>query len=202
VLRWCHSTLPVVLTFDQAINQIEERLTGIQPPVVIAVDGRSAAGKSTFAASLAQKLDAAVVPGDDFYRVMDPVDRARLDPRGGASRYFDWERMRDLALKPLRRALPAKYRAYDWHHNTLASDTTIIEPRPIVIVEGVYVSRPELESINDLTVLVVADPELRKQRQLLRADSEAWVQRWNAAEHWYFEHVRLPHLFDLTVCGC
>lgn len=38
---------------------------------MVAVDGHSAAGKSTFAAALAACTAAALVPGDDFYRVMD-----------------------------------------------------------------------------------------------------------------------------------
>jgi uridine kinase len=110
--------------------------------------------------------------------------------------------MREQALGPLQEGRVASYRPYDWEDNTLASRTITIEPRPIVIVEGLFVSRPELDSINDLTVLVVTDPQVRNRRQFDRADaSQEWLKRWNAAERWYFNHVRPPECFDLIVSG-
>jgi pantothenate kinase-related protein Tda10 len=74
------------VTSGQAIELIGARLTGmdVDSPVVVAVDGHSAAGKSTLALRLADKLDAAMVPGDDFYRVMDTAERIRLEPWEGA----------------------------------------------------------------------------------------------------------------------
>ncbi len=190
------------LTSDHAIAQIRSRLTGIdaRSPVMIAVDGHSAAGKSTFARRLADTLGAAMVPGDDFYRVMDPAERVRLEPWEGADRYYDWERMRDEALDPLRRGRSATYRPYDWGRNALEPRTKTIGPKPVVIVEALFVSRPELDSVNDLSVVVVADSEMRRRRQLDRADApQEWLQRWDAAERWYFEHVRPVYHFDLII---
>jgi uridine kinase len=69
---------------------------------MVAIDGQSAAGKSTFAAALAARIDAALVSGDDFYRVMNDEDRAQLSASDGIERYFDWERMRAEVLVPLR----------------------------------------------------------------------------------------------------
>ena len=190
------------VTSDDAIAQIRSRVTGIDvhSPVIVAVDGHSAAGKSTFARRLADKLDAATVPGDDFYRVMDPAERTRLEPWEGADRYYHWERMRDEALDLLRLGRNATYRPYDWGCNALEPRTKTIASTPLVIVEGLFVSRPELDLVNDLTVVVVADSQIRRRRQLDRADaSQEWLQRWDAAERWYFEHVRPADRFDLIV---
>lgn len=190
------------LPSNAAIHEIESWLAEAErhSPVVVAVDGHSAAGKSTFSEGLADRVGAAIVNGDDFYRVMNSSLRARLSPAEGADRYYDWERMRDEALKPLRDGRAARYRPYDWERNSLMGRTISVAPQPIVIVEGLFVSRPELDSYNDLNVLVVADPEVRHRRQLDRADaSQTWLERWDAAERWYFADVRPPEDFDVIV---
>lgn len=192
----------VPLTSDAAIDEIESWLAEAEghSPAVIAVDGHSAAGKSTFSERLADRVGAAVVSGDDFYRVMNSSERARLSPAEGADLYYDWERMRDEALKPLRKGRAARYRPYDWERNSLMGRTISVTPQPIVIVEGLFVSRPELDSHSDLDVLVVADPDVRHRRQLDRVDaSQAWLERWDSAERWYFAHVRPPENFDVIV---
>jgi uridine kinase len=194
----------VPLTSDAAIQEIESWLAETEDhhPVMVAIDGHSAAGKSTFAQRLAESVGAAIVNGDDFYRVMEPGDRTRLGPAQGADLYYDWERMRDQALRPLHEGRAARYRPYDWEHNTLMSRTISITPQPVVIAEGLFVARPELDSINDLTVLVVTDPQLRRRRQVDRADaSQAWLERWDAAERWYYAHIRPPETFDVVIDG-
>ena len=189
-----------MLTSD-VIGQIESWLQGTERPVgVIAVDGHSAAGKSTFALQLGRRLGAACVPGDDFYRVMDPGARAALTPEQGARRYYDWERMLDETIVPLRAGRRASYRAYDWSLNRLAKHATTIEPAPILVIEGLFVSRLELGDVVDVSVFVAADPQLRRQRQLDRNDATAeWLDRWDAAERWYFDRVRPAASFDLVV---
>lgn len=192
------------LTSDEAIREIQSWLAdvGKDAPVTVGVDGHSAAGKSTFASRLTDHLNAALVNGDHFYRVMEPGERARLGPAEGVDLYYDWERMRDEALAPLYRGDTARYRPYDWDANTLGSRTITVAPRQVVIVEGLFVSRPDLDSINDLVVLIVADPQVRRGRQLARSDaSDTWLKRWDAAERWYFDHVRPPKRFDVIVNG-
>jgi hypothetical protein len=53
----------------------------------VAVDGHSAAGKSSFARMVVEGVDAVLVTGDDFYRVMGEADRGQLSPRQGIDRY-------------------------------------------------------------------------------------------------------------------
>jgi uridine kinase len=194
----------MALTSDAAIPEFEPWIAeaGTDTPLVVAVDGHSAAGKSTFSQRLAERVDAALVSGDDFYRVMPASKRTMLGPADGADLYYDWERMRDEALRPLHEGRDARYRPYDWESNSLMNRTVSITPQPVVIVDGLFVSRPELDCFNDRTVLVMADPEVRLRRQLDRADAtRAWLERWDAAESWYFARIRRPQDFDLIVCG-
>jgi uridine kinase len=168
---------------------------------LLAIDGHSAAGKSTFATALARRTGAALVRGDDFYRVMDAAVRARLTPAGGVEHYYDWQRMRDEVLQPLRQGKPAIYHPYDWDTGTLAEGEVTVAGA-FVIVEGLFVSRPQLLPLFDRSVLVDTKAAARGRRQAARADaSDEWLARWEAAERYFFQHVRPPHSFDMIVRG-
>ena len=180
-------------------------------PVAIALDGRSGAGKSTLAAVLAERLSAAIVAGDDFYAVMDDQDRWALDAAGGVAFYFDWKRLRDEALTPLRAGQTAQYRPFAWSVGAGLADTSVtFPPRPFVVVDGVYSARPELSDFIDITVLVITDDNERMRRIAVRRDdhalvgstlNERWHSRWEAAEERYFTFVSPPTAFDLIVHG-
>src|SRR5690242_15913402 len=69
---------------------------------LVAVDGPSGAGKTTFALRLAKLLDAPVVHTDDL-----------LD--GWDDQFTFWERLERQVLSPLRRGETAGYQRYQWH---------------------------------------------------------------------------------------
>lgn len=166
---------------------------------VVGVDGHSAAGKSTFAEALARRVGAALVRGDDFYRVMDEVERAELSPAEGVARYYDWQRLRDQVLTVVRAGAPARYRPYDWLTGRLATHFVTVHAAAIV-VEGLFVSRPELGTFVDHAILIDSPAIVRRRRQTERADaSNEWLERWDAAERYFFEQIRPPATFDIVV---
>jgi uridine kinase len=190
------------LLFEAGVEAAARLLAERQGHVrIFAIDGHSAAGKSTFAAALAARLDAALIPGDDFYRVMNDEERAQLSPSEGIERYFDWERMRAEVLVPLRDGRDAVYRAYDWGSGLLTEEATTIGAASAVVVDGVYSSRPELEEFFELSVFVSAPEDGRSARQLQRGDTVEWLRRWDDAEKLFFAQVRPPQSFDLVVSG-
>jgi uridine kinase len=175
--------------------------------VVVALDGRSGSGKSTLAEVIGRELDAAVVHVDDFYRDMPDADRRALSPADGVDRYFDWQRLRDEALEPLTARRPALFRCFDWDSGHGLGDLITVQPREVLLVEGVYSARPEFDHFVDLRVLVAVADRQRMQRLadrtggVPRTDPTGWHARWEAAEAFYFETVRLPRDFDLIVAG-
>src|SRR4051812_36624804 len=178
-----------------------ERL-GTSKVVVVALDGMSAAGKSTLAEALRVRLDAALVHADDFYRDLPEEERRRLSPAEGVMFYFDWERMRDEAIQRLAQGKSASFRCFDWADGEgLQTEPISVEPRPIVIVEGVYTGRPELRPLVDLAVLIETTSDERKRRRRSRHDPSEWEARWDAAERYYFSTVCPPESFDLVVRG-
>ncbi len=190
------------LELGVALGHLEQLVSDLGGVRVIAVDGHSAAGKSTFAQLVATRFGAALVAGDDFYRVMDPVERAGLSTAEGADRYYDWQRMRDEAVIPLRAGHKARYRPYDWDQNAMSSDVRVISPAEVVVLEGLFVARPELAAYVDINIVVETSAAARHDRQARRADaSPDWLKRWDAAERWYFEHIRPVDTFDIRVGG-
>src|SRR5215831_20062207 len=86
--------------------------------LLVAIDGAGGSGKSCLADDLRTRLTAFHVPTsivevDDFFL---PSGRR---PRGPASQKpiggdFDWQRLRQEVLEPLRRGQAARYNRYDW----------------------------------------------------------------------------------------
>lgn len=182
------------------VEAIRDRVAGAEV-FVVAIDGMSAAGKSTFAEQLEGQLDAAVIHGDDFYRDMPERARRELSAVEGVDRYFDWERLREEALLPLRQGRAAAFRPFDWARGEGLADVVTIEPRRVVVIEGVYSARPELRDLVDLAVLVETSTDERQRRRRTRHDAHDWEYRWDAAERFYFASVRPRDEFDVVVTG-
>jgi uridine kinase len=188
----------------ETLDVIEERVLSMLTDrlvVVVALDGFSAAGKSTLASALSGRLDSAVVHGDDFYRDMPEAERLGLSPAGGVENYFDWRRLRSEAVEPLSEGRSATYRPFDWDAGGGLGDPVTVDSRPVVIVEGVYSARPELASVVDVAVFVETPEHERALRRALRHDPSEWELRWDAAEQLYFRTVRPVESFDLVVPG-
>jgi len=195
-----------------AADQVTEAIRRLQAvvarrPVVVALDGHSGAGKSALAAAVAERIDAAVVHVDDFYREMPESERLELTAAQGFVRYFDWERLRAEAIVPLAKGTRARYGCFDWVTGHGLTKAVSVDPREVVLVEGVYAARPEFEDLLDLKVLVELPDARRDERRqqrtrtVSRDDPHGWDARWHAAERHYFHAIRPRETFDLLVRG-
>lgn len=170
-------------------------------PALVCVEGLGRAGKTTLATALAAHVrDLTLVHGDDFYGP-EERDWRSWSPREGYERYFDHRRLDRELLRPLTAARPATFQRYDWETNTL-DGWIAVEPRGIVLVEGVYLLRRELRSYWDLAVYVDTPRNLRQQRLHARGENdEGWIARWAAAEDYYEQVERPAQAADLVVRG-
>ena len=191
------------LTDKQAMlaEMLERLARESERPLVVAIDGRSGSGKSTLAQALAQKLDAAVIEGDDFYAGGTMLRADSLAARAAAC--IDWERQRTV-LEALRAGQDARWHPFDWDafDGSLCAAATRLAPRAVIILEGTYAARPELADLVDLRVLVTVPDDERLARLIEREGNiGSWERQWHEAEGYYLEVVMPPDGFDIIVTG-
>lgn len=132
---------------------------------------------------------------------MPEHERERLDAQQGYHRYFDWQRLRDEVLAPLRAGQNARYQSYDWTTGQLEAWHEI-HPGTVVIVEGVYSARPELTPYYHLTAYVDTPRDICMQRMRARGENpEEWITRWRAAEDFYLQTTWPQTRVQLLVPG-
>ena len=171
--------------------------------LIVGIDGLGGAGKSTLARGISEALagKVAIVSCDDFYRPLSSALHSRLTPAEAYENYFDWRRLRDEVLTPLRSGNRASYRRYDWSADTLA-EWIEVEPREIVILEGVFSTRPDLRRLIDVAIFIETPRDERMRRMLSRPqDSISWMDRWMAAEDWYLDNMAPQLGADLVIKG-
>ncbi|HEU0292294.1 MAG TPA: hypothetical protein VFR47_06140 [Anaerolineales bacterium] len=192
------------------VVQIRGLLVRKGPPIVIALDGGSGAGKSTIASIIARKLHTALIPLDDFFSANIPDsqwDEFRVEEK--LQNVFDWNRVRQQVLEPLLKGMPARWYSFDFQSGLRADGTYGMEtepkermPAPVILIEGAYSSSPRLADLVDFAVLVDVPMEERYARLAAREDPDflkTWHRRWDEVEAYYFEHVRPRSSFDLIV---
>ena len=168
---------------------------------LVCIEGLGGAGKSTLAAELAARSGViSLVHGDDFYGP-EERDWQSWTPKEGYERYFDHRRVERELLRPLRTGRRASFPRYDWESNTLDGWVSV-EPRDLVLVEGVYLLRAELRPYWDFSIYVETPRELRQARLYARGENDpGWIARWAAAEDYYEQAEQPARAAGLVVNG-
>jgi uridine kinase len=154
---------------------------------VVAVDGRSGAGKTSLAAALRDELRAPVVPMEELYGGWDGLEHG-IDLLVSA------------VLEPLAAGRAARVPRYDWVAGAWA-EPTVLEPPDVLIVEGVGAGARRAARFESVLVwLEVAGPA-RKRRALDRdgATFAPYWDRWAAQEDALIARDRTPDRADITL---
>lgn len=178
--------------------QTIENLKTKKTPVLVALEGGSASGKSTLGQQLAQALDATLVHMDDFFLPLELRTPARFAQPGGN---VHWERVLQEVLQPLRQGKPLDYGVFDC--SAMAVTRHVQEmPRDVVIVEGAYSLHPQLRAFYDLKVFLQVEEQTQKDRILQRngqAMLQMFLQRWIPLEQQYFAACAVKDCCDLIL---
>lgn len=152
--------------------------------ILVAIDGRSAAGKTTLAEQLEEELDCTVIHMDDFFLRPEQRTAQRLEEPGGN---VDYERFLEEVLLPLRAGKAFSYAPFDCHTQGFKSSVQV-EPERVTVVEGSYSCHPALRDYYDLRIFLSLDPEDQARRILLRNPDRAgmFLERWIPLEEKYF----------------
>jgi len=145
---------------------------------LVCVDGPAGSGKTTLASLLEGRWGATVVHMDDLYA-------------GWEGRDLGVRQLLDGVLAPLSRARPGRYERYDWYAGRFAG-THVVEPCPVLVVEGCGSATREVDRYDALVVWVEAPDDVRLRRGLERDGAgmrDHWLQ-WMADEKDFYARER------------
>jgi uridine kinase len=160
----------------------------LEHPVRVGVDGPDAVGKTTLADRLVAPLEASgrsVVRAsvDGFHRPRaERYRRGELSPEGYYLDSFDYEAVRRELLDPLGPGGGRLCRTavFDFRSDTPVSGLVVEVPATaIVLVDGIFLQRPELDGCFDLVVYIDAPEEAILERAR-RRDGEVSLERYRA----------------------
>lgn len=154
---------------------------------VIAIDGRSGAGKTSLAAELRAELAAPVVSLEDLYGGWDGLEHGV-------------DLLVSEVLEPLSAGLTARVPKYDWVTATWQAPW-VLEPPEVLIVEGVGAGARRAAAHENLLIWMEAPDSVRKNRALAR-DGETFAphwERWAAQEDAMLARERTPDRADLVI---
>jgi uridine kinase len=167
------------------------------PPLVIGIAGGSGSGKTTVANSIVERVGGeriAYLPHDAYYK-----DLSALPPQQRAEVNFDHPNSleNDLLcrhIEALRRGEPVQLPIYDFTTHSRTAETIRLEPRPVIIVEGILIFiEADLREMFDVKIFVDTDSDLRFIRRLER-DLRERGRTTESVIHQYLSTVRPMHL--------
>jgi uridine kinase len=191
-------------TRNGVIGRVRDAVIALRAgrPVRVAIEGRSAAGKSTFADELADSLRAREVdvlrPSiDDFHRENHKfrAKQGGWTPRLYYDEGYDYAAFRRFVLDPLgpdgdRRCRIALYDSF--HNEWYPEKWQTIGEDAVALVDGTFLLRPELAGAWDLVIWLDIDLETMVQRAKRR--DTAWVGSESLVEQRYRTHWTATHL--------
>jgi uridine kinase len=154
---------------------------------VVAIDGRSGAGKTSLAAALRDELRAPAVSLEDLYGGWDGLEHG-IDLLVSA------------VFEPLAAGRAARVPRYDWIAGEWA-EPRVIEPADILIVEGVGAGARRAAGFESLLVWLEVPAPVRKRRALAR-DGETFAPHWDqwaAQEDLMLARERTPDRADVII---
>ena len=141
-------------------------------PLVVGIAGGTASGKTTVARKVREALAdcrVAFIDQDSYYRDLSDMTLAeRREINFDHPDAFDTELLINH-LEALRASESIEQPIYDYPTHSRRAETIHVEPRPVIIVEGILVFvNPQMRGLMDLKIFVDTDADIRFIRRLDR----------------------------------
>ncbi|HSN93756.1 MAG TPA: uridine kinase [Anaerolineaceae bacterium] len=151
-------------------------MLGLSTPFVIGIAGGSGSGKTTLAQTILREVGVdriAFLPHDAYYRRQDQMSMPdRLAVNYDHPNALETELLIEH-IKQLKTWNSVAKPVYDFKAYTRSHETVRVEPRTIIMVEGILIfAEPKLRKLIDMKLFVDTDPDLCFIRRLERDINE------------------------------
>lgn len=170
----------------------------INKPIVIGITGGSGSGKSTVVKSVTETIPQdkmTIIPQDAYYK-----DQSHLSTQDRLKTNYDHPLAfdNDLLIKHVNQLFEGKSikrPIYDFSkHNRDQENYILIEPKEIIILEGIMILEDErLRKLMDIKIFVDTDADLRILRRIQR-DIEERGRSLESVISQYLDTVRPAHM--------
>ena len=166
-------------------------------PLIIGVAGGTGSGKTTISNSILERVGSdqiSYIQHDHYYR-----DRSHLPPEERGKINFDHpdsleNELLARHLKILKEGQAVEVPQYDFTTHVRKPETTRVEPRRVVLVEGILIfALKALRDLMDIKVFVDTDADIRLIRRI-RRDMTERGRTLESVIRQYTESVRPMHL--------
>ena len=175
---------------------LEGRTKTMIKPLMIGITGGTGSGKSTVAKSICEclpKKNIVIIEQDSYYK-----DQSHLTPEERILTNYDHPFAFDTELlishiKMLTDNKPIDKPLYDFTIHNRRKETQRIEPKDVVILEGILVlDSPEIRKLLDIKIFVYTDADVRIIRRIVR-DMRDRGRSLDSVIKQYMEVVRPMH---------
>jgi uridine kinase len=183
--------------YSKILNEID-KLMVLNEKVLVAIDGSSGAGKSTFANMFHKYYDCNIFHMDDFFLRPNLKTPKRLKEVGGN---VDYVRFKEEILDNLTKDVEFKYQVYNCKIQALDS-FTIVKPKKLNIIEGSYSMHPTLINYYDYKIFFSIDSKSQIKRILERNGEfmlKRFIDEWIPKENEYFSKFNTRGLADIII---
>lgn len=164
--------------------------------VIVAIDGRSASGKTTLAQRLSRHTGANVFHIDDFFLPRD-LRGDDFESNGGN---IDKERLASELIAPLLSGEDFTYRKYSCKEERFTE--VPVKRTDVSIVEGTYSTLPAFGKYYDLSIFIYISEEKQQKRLLAREGEERmndFNTIWIPREERYFSECNTRENSDMQI---
>lgn len=171
--------------------------------LIIGIAGGTGSGKTTVVRKIIESLpkdEVVLLPQDSYYKDSSHVPmEERQNINFDHPDAFDWPLL-SSHVNMLRQGKSIEQPIYDYITSSRMPETVHIEPREVIIIEGILaLCDPELRKMMDLKIFVDADPDER----LIRVIQRDVVERGRTAEAVMARYTRVlkpMHLQFIEPC--
>ena len=167
-------------------------------PTVIAIDGRSASGKTTFANEISRSTGVSVIHTDDFCRPRDKNGNLDISEFDGN---FDISRFYNEVVLGIKSGLDFEIGIFNCQKGCV-TEKQKLKSSSCYIIEGAFSHNPNLGDYANVKLFFDIDKDVQKERILKRNGAvmlEKYMSVWIPAEERYIKHYGIKEKSDYII---